>query len=111
MRCENASWPANELTPRPLTILKQCDNRHGPGQSPARDRTGFEETPSNPACGQQRAAHTRAMEFHLSIKPRIAALALAALAVTGPTASPTQSAEARGLGWGIGAGLIGAAVV
>ena len=44
----------------------------------------------------------------MSIKTRIAALALAALAVTGSIATP---AEARGLGWGIGAGLVGAAVV
>ena len=48
----------------------------------------------------------------MSIKSGIAALALAALAVTGSIAFTTQ-AEARpfGLGWGIGAGLIGAAVV
>ena len=45
----------------------------------------------------------------MSIKSRIAALAFVALAVTGTVAS-TQ-AEAKGLGWGIGAGLIGAAVV
>ena len=47
----------------------------------------------------------------MSIKSKIAALALAALAVTGSIASTTQSAEARGLGWGIGGALIGAAVV
>ena len=47
----------------------------------------------------------------MSIKTRIAALALAALAVTGTIVSTTQQAEAKGLGWGIGAGLIGAAVV
>jgi hypothetical protein len=51
------------------------------------------------------------MEFPMSIKSKIAALALAALAVTGSIASTTQSAEARGLGWGIGGALIGAAVV
>jgi hypothetical protein len=51
------------------------------------------------------------MEFHMSIKTRIAALTLAALAVTGTVASTTQSAQAKGLGWGIGAGLLGAAVV
>jgi hypothetical protein len=51
------------------------------------------------------------MEFLMSIKTRIAAFALAALAVTGTMASTTQSAEARGLGWGIGAGLVGAAIV
>ncbi len=46
----------------------------------------------------------------MSIKTRIAALALATLAVTGSIASTSQ-AEAKGLGWGIGAGLVGAAVV
>jgi hypothetical protein len=51
------------------------------------------------------------MEFLMSIKSKIAVLALAALAVTGSIASTTQSAEARGLGWGIGGALIGAAVV
>jgi hypothetical protein len=47
----------------------------------------------------------------MSIKTKIAALAVAALAVTGSIASTTTSAEAHGLGWGIGAGLVGAAVV
>ena len=49
----------------------------------------------------------------MSIKTRIAAVALAALAVTGSLASTTTAADAHGLrlGWGIGAGLIGAAVV
>jgi len=51
------------------------------------------------------------MESLMSIKSKIAALALAALAVTGSMASTTTSAEARGLGWGIGAGLVGAAIV
>jgi hypothetical protein len=51
------------------------------------------------------------MEFPMSIKTRIAALALATLAVTGSIASSTIQAEAKGLGWGIGAGLLGAAVV
>jgi hypothetical protein len=51
------------------------------------------------------------MEFLMSIKSKIAALALATLAVTGSMASTTTSAEARGLGWGIGAGLVGAAIV
>jgi hypothetical protein len=53
------------------------------------------------------------MEFLMSIKTKIAALALATLAVTGSIASTTTPAEAKGfgLGWGIGAGLIGAAVV
>jgi hypothetical protein len=51
------------------------------------------------------------MEFMMSIQTKIAAVALAALAVTGTMASTTQSAQARGLGWGIGGGLLGAAVV
>jgi hypothetical protein len=53
------------------------------------------------------------MEFLMSIKTRIAALALAALAVTGSIASTTTAAEAKpfGLGWGVGAGLVGAAIV
>lgn len=48
----------------------------------------------------------------MSIKTKIAALALAALAVTG-TIATTTPAEARpfGLGWGIGAGIVGAAIV
>jgi len=46
----------------------------------------------------------------MSIRSRMAALALVALAVTGTVASTSQ-AEAKGFGWGIGAGLIGAAVV
>ena len=50
------------------------------------------------------------MEFLMSIKSRMAALTLVALAVTGTVASTSQ-AEAKGFGWGIGAGLIGAAVV
>ena len=49
----------------------------------------------------------------MSIKTRIAALTIAALAVTGSVASTTTAAEAHGFhhGWGIGAGLLGAAVV
>src|SRR5665213_2592186 len=74
-----------------------------PVQSPARDRTGFEHAPSNPANGPQRLASKR-MEFLMSIKARIAATALATLAVTGTIASTTQSAEAKGFGWGWGVG-------
>ena len=49
----------------------------------------------------------------MSIKTRFAAVVLAALAATGSIASTTTPAEAHGFhpGWGIGAGLIGAAVV
>jgi uncharacterized protein YraI len=54
------------------------------------------------------------MEFIMSIKTKIAALALAALAVTGSLASTTTPANAGGgggPGWAIGAGLVGAAIV
>ena len=53
------------------------------------------------------------IEFLMSIKTKIAALALAALAVTGIIASTATPAEAHGfgLGWGVGAGLVGATVV
>ena len=47
----------------------------------------------------------------MSIKTKIAALALATLAVTGGIASTTTQAEAKNLGWGVGAGLVGAAIV
>lgn len=50
----------------------------------------------------------------MSIKTKIAALALAALAVTGSLASTTTPANAGGgggPGWAIGAGLVGAAIV
>jgi hypothetical protein len=46
----------------------------------------------------------------MSVKTRIAAFALATLAVTGTIASTTIHAEARGFGWGLGAGLLGATV-
>ena len=44
----------------------------------------------------------------MSIRSKIAALALATLAVTGTIASTTTQAEAKpfGLGWGIGAGIV-----
>jgi hypothetical protein len=41
----------------------------------------------------------------MSIKTKIAALALAALAVTGSIVSTTSQAEAKPLGWGVGVGL------
>jgi hypothetical protein len=55
------------------------------------------------------AAQNR-MESLMSIKTRIAAVALAALAVTGTMASSAQ-AKPLGRGWGVGAGLVGAAIV
>jgi hypothetical protein len=57
------------------------------------------------------APRSKRMEFPMSIKTKIAALALVALAVTGGLASTTTQAEAKPLGWGIGAGLVGAAIV
>jgi uncharacterized membrane protein HdeD (DUF308 family) len=53
------------------------------------------------------------MEFQMSIKTRIAAVALAALAVTGSIVSTTSQAEAKqpGWGWGVGAGIATAAIV
>ena len=49
----------------------------------------------------------------MSIKTKFAALALATLAATGAIATSTTQAEAKGFhhGWGIGAGLLGAAIV
>ena len=49
----------------------------------------------------------------MSIKTRIAAVALAALAVTGSIATTTSRAEAKplGWGWGVGAGIATAAIV
>jgi len=51
----------------------------------------------------------------MSIKTKFAALAIAALAVTGGIAATSTPAEAHGFhhgwGWGVGAGLVGAAVV
>jgi hypothetical protein len=56
------------------------------------------------------------MEFLMSIKTKIAALALATLAAAGSIASSTPAQAGGGGGgpgvtWGIGAGLLGAAVV
>ena len=49
----------------------------------------------------------------MTIKTKLAALAVAALAVTGSIASTTTAAEAHGFryGWGLGAGLVGAAII
>ncbi len=62
---------------------------------------------------QAKTATPNRMEFLMSIKTKIAALALATLAVTGGLASTTTQAQAGGggLAWGVGAGLLGAAVV
>ncbi|QQO33839.1 hypothetical protein JJC00_36035 [Bradyrhizobium diazoefficiens] len=47
----------------------------------------------------------------MSIKTKIAAVALAALTVTAGVASATSSAQAKPLGWAIGAGIATAAIV
>jgi hypothetical protein len=49
----------------------------------------------------------------MSLKTKIAALAVAAIAATGSVASTVTPAEAHSFhpGWGIGAGIVGAAVV
>jgi hypothetical protein len=53
------------------------------------------------------------MEHPMSFKTRIAALSLAALAVTGTVAATATQAEAKGLGldFGVAAGVVGAAMV
>jgi hypothetical protein len=53
------------------------------------------------------------MELLMSIKSKVLALTLATLAATGGIASTVSQAEAKpfGWGWGIGAGLVGAAIV
>ncbi|TYO66510.1 hypothetical protein FXV83_11030 [Bradyrhizobium hipponense] len=53
------------------------------------------------------------MEFRMSIKTKIAAVALAALTLTGSVVATTSQAEAKplGLGWGVGAGIATAAIV
>jgi hypothetical protein len=52
------------------------------------------------------------MELPMSITTRIAAFGVAALVLTGSMASTTPvQAKGFGLGWGVGAGLLGAAVV
>jgi hypothetical protein len=49
----------------------------------------------------------------MSIKTKLAAVALATLAVTGSIASTTSQAQAKPLGWGVGvgAGIATAAIV
>lgn len=47
----------------------------------------------------------------MSIKTKLAALALASLAVTGSIPSTISQAEAKPLGWAIGAGIATAAIV
>jgi hypothetical protein len=53
------------------------------------------------------------MGFHMSIKTKLAAVALAALTVTAGVASTTSTAQAKPLGWGfvVGAGIATAAIV
>lgn len=47
----------------------------------------------------------------MSMKTKIAAVALAALTVTAGVASTTSGAQAKPLGWAIGAGIATAAIV
>lgn len=47
----------------------------------------------------------------MSIKTKLAAVALAALTVTAGVASTTSTAQAKPLGWAIGAGIATAAIV
>jgi hypothetical protein len=53
------------------------------------------------------------MEFQMSIKTKIFAVALAALTLTGSVVATTSQAEAKplGWGWGVGAGIATAAIV
>jgi hypothetical protein len=53
------------------------------------------------------------MEFSMSIRTKLAVFALAVLATTGAIAATTGQAQAKGpgLGLGIAAGIVGAAVV
>jgi hypothetical protein len=76
------------------------------------NRTGIRMPPSNRHMRSITDRFNRS-EASMTIKTKIAALAVAALAATGSTASTTTSAEAHGFhhGWGIGAGLVGAAIV
>src|SRR6266536_6273053 len=74
---------------------------------PGAIRTALKMAPSKGYAAHIGAAHNR-MEFLMSIKTRIAALALATVAVTGALAS-TQ-AQAKPLNW-VGPAILGAAVI
>src|SRR5215813_10187711 len=82
----------------------------------------FHNGPSEPRQGCLRPIGTSGpqwsvanprMEPSMSIKTKLAAVAVAALAATGSIASTTTSAEAHGIhpGWGLGAALLGTAIV
>jgi hypothetical protein len=45
------------------------------------------------------------MEFQMSIKTKIFAVAFAALTLTGSVVATTSQAQAKPLGWGVGVGL------
>jgi hypothetical protein len=51
------------------------------------------------------------MEFPMSIKTKIFAVALTALTLTGSVVATTSQAQAKPLGWGVGLGIATAAVV
>ena len=74
--------------------------------SPGGIRTAFKMAPSKGYAAHIGAAHNR-MELLMSIKTRIAALALATVAVTGALASTQAQAKPF---W-IGPAIVGAAVV
>jgi hypothetical protein len=74
-------------------------------------RTGTIGAPTDVHAGQIGRLANR-MEFPMSTKIKVAAFALAALATVGTIASSSQAqAKGPGLGFGIAAGVIGAAVV
>jgi hypothetical protein len=64
-------------------------------------------------CMSAKWPRTNRLEYPMSIKTRIAALAFAALATVGTIAATAGPAQAKGpgLGFGIAAGIVGAAVV
>ena len=86
----------------PLSNCFNLLNIQYAGRPARRIRTGFESLRPTGHADHNGPALNR-MEFLMSIKTKIAALALAALAVTGSIASTTTKAEAHGLGLGAGA--------
>jgi hypothetical protein len=84
-----------------ITEISRRFQRTGIGRSPSNRHADYNKPPSLD------------QEIIMSIKTKIAALAVAALAVTGSIASTATPAAAHGFhpGWGLGAGLVGAAVV
>jgi len=77
----------------------------------ARVRTDSEQVPTNVQAGHIGPPPTQRMENPMSIKTKIATLAIAALAVTGSIAATTQSAYAGPKINPVAAGVLGAVVV